>query len=187
MTKDDTDRSLVPTKLLWVDLEMTGLDVNKHVIIEIAAEVTDMNFKTLASYEALVHQPERKLKHMNPWAQAQHDASGLTERVRKQGKTERDVVHELVGFIKAQFGDEPATLAGNSIHNDRNFIRKWWPDVDRLLHYRMLDVSAWKILMQAKYGVKFDKKETHRAFDDIQASIAELQYYLEWLGKPRPE
>lgn len=179
----DSEKSFIPTKLLWVDLEMTGLDPEKHVIIEIAAEVTDMNFKTLASYEALVRQPERRLKHMNPWAQAQHDESGLTERVRTQGKPERDVIHELVGFIKAQFGGEPATLAGNSIHNDRLFIKRWWPEVDKLLHYRMMDVSSWKILMQAKYGVKFEKKETHRAFDDIQASIAELQFYLEWLGK----
>jgi oligoribonuclease len=165
---------------------MTGLDSKEHVIIEIAAEVTDFNFKTLASYEALIKQSERKLKHMNPWAQNQHDLSGLTERVRKQGKPEKDVIHELIGFIKAQFGDEPAVLAGNSIHNDRLFIKRWWPEVDALLHYRMMDVSSFKIIMQAKYGVIFDKKETHRAFDDIQASIAELQYYLEWLGKSGP-
>jgi len=175
------DKNAIPTKLLWVDLEMTGLDVNEHVIIEIAAEVTDFNFKTLASYEALVLQPEAKLTSMNEWAQAQHDGSGLTERIRKEGKPEKTVVAELSAFIKEHFGDEPAILAGNSIHNDRNFIKRWWPEVDALLHYRMLDVSSWKIIMQAKYGAQFEKKETHRAFDDIQASIAELQYYLEWL------
>jgi oligoribonuclease len=179
----EIDKHAPASKLLWVDLEMTGLDVDKHVIIEIAAEVTDFNFKTLASYEALVLQPEKKLKHMNEWAQAQHDKSGLTERVRTQGKPEKEVIHELVGFIKGQFGTEPAVLAGNSIHNDRNFIKKWWPEVDDLLHYRMLDVSAFKILMQAKYKVGFDKRETHRAFDDIQASIAELQFYLEHFAK----
>jgi len=178
----EIDKHAPPTKLLWVDLEMTGLDVNKDVIIEIAAEVTDFNFKTLASYEALIKQSDRKLKHMNPWAQAQHDKRGLTERVRTQGKPEKDVIHELVGFIKAQFGDEPAVLAGNSIHNDRNFIKQWWPQVDAVLHYRMMDVSSLKMIMQVKYGVEFEKKETHRAFDDIQASIAELQYYLEWFG-----
>jgi len=174
------DKNAVPTKLLWVDLEMTGLDVQEHVIIEIAAEVTDFNFKTLASYEALVLQPEEKLTGMNEWAQAQHDGSGLTDRIRKEGKPEQDVIHELVGFIKAQFGDEPAILAGNSIHNDRIFIKQWWPEVDALLHYRMLDVSSWKIVMQGKYDVQFEKKDAHRAFDDIQASIAELQYYIEW-------
>jgi oligoribonuclease len=174
------DKSAAPTKLLWVDLEMTGLDPNEHVIIEVAVEVTDLNFKTLASYEALVLQPEDKLTRMNEWAQKQHDTSGLTERVRREGRPETEVVHELVGFIKAQFGDEPAVLAGNSIHNDRLFIKQWWPEVEALLHYRMLDVSAWKVLMQGKYDVQFQKKEVHRAFDDIQASIAELQYYLDW-------
>src|SRR5882757_7967184 len=174
------DKNAIPTKLLWVDLEMTGLDVQKDVIIEIAVEVTDFNFKTLASYEALVLQPEEKLTGMNEWAQAQHDGSGLTDRIRREGKPEQDVIHELVGFIQAQFGDEPAMLAGNSIHNDRNFIKQWWPEVDELLHYRMLDVTAWKVLMRGKYNVQFEKKEVHRAFDDIQASIAELQYYLEW-------
>jgi oligoribonuclease len=174
------DKNAVPSKLLWVDLEMTGLDPAKDVIIEIAVEVTDMDFKTLASYEALVAQSEEKLTSMNEWAQVQHDSSGLTDRIRREGRPEQEIIHELVSFIKAQFGDEPAVLAGNSIHNDRLFIRNWWPEVESLLHYRMLDVSSWKIVMRAKYGVDFEKKETHRAFDDIQASIAELQHYLEW-------
>lgn len=176
----EIDNKAIPTKLLWVDLEMTGLDPQQHVIIEIAAEVTDFQFQTLASYEALVLQPEDKLANMHPWAQSQHDVSGLTERVRREGKPERDVIHEMVGFIRAQFGDEPAVLAGNSIHSDRIFIRQWWPEVEALLHYRMLDVSSWKIFMQGRHGVQYRKKEVHRAFDDIQASIAELQYYLEW-------
>ena len=171
----------IPTKLIWVDLEMTGLDVEKDVIIEVAAEVTDMNFKTLASYEACIYQNDEVLGRMNDWAMEHHSSSGLIERIKTNGKSDNDVQHELIGFINAQFNGKPAVLAGNSIHNDRNFIKKWWPDVDRLLHYRMVDVSSFKIIMQAKYGVIFDKKEVHRAFDDIQASIAELQYYLEWL------
>jgi oligoribonuclease len=175
------DKNRIPTKLLWVDLEMTGLDVEQHVIIEIAAEVTDFDFKTLASYEAVISQPEEKLAAMNEWAMAQHAASGLTERIRTEGKPEPEVISELCEFIQMEFGDEPAVLAGNSIHNDRNFIKKWWPEVDAMLHYRMLDVSSLKVFMQGKYGVQFDKKEVHRAFDDIQASIAEFQYYLEWL------
>ena len=170
-----------PTKICWVDLEMTGLDVSKDVILEIAVEVTDFDFKTLASYEAVIKQPDSILDNMVEWPKQQHAASGLTERVRTEGRPEKDVVHELVGFIKAQFGDEPAVLGGNSIHNDRNFIKRWWPEVDALLHYRMLDVSALKVLMQGKYGVEYEKKDVHRAFDDIQASIAELQFYLEWL------
>ena len=160
---------------------MTGLDPAKDTILEVAVEVTDFDFKTLASYEALVRQPEEALSGMNEWAANQHALSGLTERVRTAGRPEAEVIHELVGFIKAQFGDEPAILAGNSIHNDRNFIKRWWPEVDALLHYRMLDVSAFKVLMQGKYDKEYEKKDVHRAFDDIQASIAELQFYLEWL------
>jgi oligoribonuclease len=176
----EIDKAAATTKLLWVDLEMTGLDTDEHVIIEVAAEVTDWTFKTLASYEAVIHQSDEALERANPWAKDQHAKSGLTERIRSEGRPEKDVVHELVGFIQAQFGSEPAVLAGNSIHNDRLFIKKWWPEVDNLLHYRMLDVSSWKLVMQGKYGVTFDKNDAHRAFDDIQASIAELQYYLEW-------
>jgi len=174
-------KKVKPTKLLWVDLEMTGLDASKDVILEIAAEVTDFNFKTLASYEALIHHSDHVLDNMNEWAQRQHGLSGLTERSRTKGRPESDVKHELVGFIKAQFGDEPAILAGNSIHNDRLFIKQWWPEVDALLHYRMLDVTSFKILMQGKYDYEYEKKDVHRAFDDIQASIAELQHYLERL------
>lgn len=177
------DKHLVPTKLLWIDLEMTGLDVEKDVIIEVAAEVTDFEFKTLASYEAVIKHKKRAMKNMNDWSKVQHKASGLLERIYKEGRDEKEVVHELVGFITAQFGKEPAILAGNSIHNDRKFITKWWPEVEDRLHYRMLDVTSFKILLQAKYKINFAKKEVHRAFDDIQASIAELQYYLENLKK----
>lgn len=172
-----------PTKLFWVDLEMTGLDPDNHVIIEIAAEVTDFEFNTLASYEALISHPQEVMDQANEWAANQHKQSGLLDKIAHEGRPESEVKHEVVGFIKAQFGDEPAILAGNSIHNDRLFIRKWWPEVEELLHYRMFDVTTLKILMQGKYGVEFEKKETHRAFDDIQASIAELQHYLEYLQK----
>jgi oligoribonuclease len=180
------DKHAKPSKLLWVDLEMTGLEVQKDVILEVAIEVTDFNFKTLASYEAIINHPDAVLADANEWAKNQHAISGLTERVRTQGRPEQEVIHEMVGFIGAQFGNEPAILAGNSIHNDRQFIKRWWPEVDALLHYRMLDVTSLKIYMMGKYGVEFEKQEVHRAFDDIQASIAEWQYYMDWL-REHPE
>jgi oligoribonuclease len=178
-----SDSELIPTKILWVDLEMTGLDISQHVIIEVAAEITDFNFKTLASYEAVIKQPLEVLDKIDDWSREQHTLSGLMDRINTEGRDEKEVIHELVGFIQAQFGDEPATLGGNSIHNDRRFITAYWPEVDKLLHYRMLDVSSFKVLMQAKYGVVFEKNKAHRAFDDIQASIAELQHYLQYFGK----
>lgn len=183
MSKANIDKSLAPTKFLWMDLEMTGLDTAKHRIVEVAIEVTDLDFKTLASYEAIIKQNEDILINMDQWSLEQHELSGLTERVRTQGRDEKEVIHEIVGFISAQFGDEPAVLAGNSIHNDRAFIKAQWPEVEGLLHYRMLDVSSFKVLLQAKYQLEFKKKGLHRASDDIQASIAELQYYLDWFKK----
>jgi oligoribonuclease len=177
------DKHAVPTRLLWVDLEMTGLDPVNDVILEVAAEVTDFEFKTLASYEACLRQPrdivvERMQKNIW-WTDF---PANRDEFVRKldDGKPGEQVERELCELIEQHFGDEPAVLGGNSIHNDRNFIKQWWPQLDLKLHYRMLDVSAWKVFMQGRYGVTFEKKEVHRAFDDIQASIAELQYYLEW-------
>lgn len=179
------DKKAKPTKLLWMDLEMTGLDPKKDRIIEVAIDVTDFDFKTLASYESVIKQDDATLASMNEWAANQHGISGLTEKVKKAEKTEEEVKHEIVGFIQAQFGQEPAVLAGNSIHNDRLFIREWWPEVEALLHYRMLDVSSWKIVMQGKYNQEFKKPEVHLAYEDIQGSIAELQYYLDWFKKDK--
>lgn len=178
-------KKIKPTKLLWVDLEMTGLDPKKDVIIEVAAEVTDFKYKTLGSYEAVITQPKRKLRNMNEWSKEHHAKNGLLDRIEASGKNEKEVMREFVGFIKGHFGSEPAILAGNSIHNDRIFISRWWPEVDKLLHYRMLDVTALKIIMQGQGKKEYRKKDVHRAFDDIQASIAELQYYLEQLKKQK--
>jgi oligoribonuclease len=177
------DKKAVPTKLLWVDLEMTGLDPQKDLILEIAAEITDFDFKTLASYEARVTQPkEQVLERMRGnrfWAEFPANRDEFVNKL-DSGKSSDQVERELIALIEEQFSDEPAVLAGNSIHNDRNFIRQWWPELDLKLHYRMLDVSSWKVFMQGRHGLNFEKKEIHRAFDDIQASIAELQHYLEW-------
>ncbi|HVW22966.1 MAG TPA: oligoribonuclease [Candidatus Saccharimonadales bacterium] len=177
------DKHAIPTKLIWIDLEMTGLDPQKDVILEVAAEITDFEFKTLASYEARVQQPrEQVVERMQAniwWKDFPANRDDFINNL-EQGKPSAQVEHELADLVAQHFGDESAVLAGNSIHNDRLFIKQWWPQLDLKLHYRMLDVSAWKVLMQGKYGVNFEKKEVHRAFDDIQASIAELQNYLEW-------
>lgn len=179
-------KKIIPTKLLWIDLEMTGLDPNKDVIIEVAAEITDFDFKTLASYESLVGQPKKLLEERMQaniwWKDYPENRDNFLKNVPKAPKSEV-VEAALVQFVESHFGSEPAILAGNSIHNDKKFIEKWWPGLDLKLHYRMLDVSSFKILMQGQNRGEYIKKDVHRAFDDIQASIAELQFYLEKLKK----
>lgn len=181
-----SDKTYIPEKLLWIDLEMTGLDTKQDVILEVAAEVTDVNFKTLASYEACLKQDrDTVVKRMQAniwWKDFPANRDQFIEKL-DEGKDPEVVEQELVALVKEHFGDAPAILVGNSIHNDRGFIQQWMPNLDLLLHYRMLDVSSWKIVMQSKFGVSFDKPEVHRAFDDIQASIAELDFYLDWFKK----
>lgn len=181
------DKNAVPAKLLWVDLEMTGLDPLNDIILEVAAEITDFSFKTLASYEAIITQPtsvvvDRMSKNIW-WADFPANRDEFVAKTSgAASKPMQQVQSELIQLLQEHFGTEPAVLAGNSIHSDRGFIKHWWPELDLKLHYRMLDVSSLKIVMQGKYGVNFEKNNSHRAFDDIQASIAELQYYLEWFN-----
>lgn len=175
-------KHLIPTKLLWVDLEMTGLDAQNDLILEIAAEITDFDFTPLASYEARIKQPrdavvERMQQNgwWNLYPENRDDFLNHLDAAQDSDQVQRD----LIDLIRTHFGEEPAILAGNSIHADRGFIDSHWPELAKLLHYRMLDVTSWKVVMQGKYGKEFTKKETHRAFDDIHESIEELKYYLQ--------
>lgn len=166
-------------KLLWVDLEMTGLEPKTDRILEVAAIVTDWNFTEIASFETVIHQPPKVLAGMDAWNTNQHGASGLTEKVHASEVSETDAEDMLLEIVSDIFKDgEKVILAGNSIHQDRRFIRKYWPRLDEKLHYRMLDVSAWKVVFEGKYRKKFAKPEEHRALEDIRGSIMELQYYL---------
>lgn len=178
-------KHLKPTKLLWIDLEMTGLDPESQRIVEVAAVVTDFDFKELAHLEALIVHPESVFEAANDWNKLNHGKpGGLFDRARRHGRPEPEVIKMVVDMIREYFGDEPPVLAGNSIHQDRRFIRKWWPEVDAMLHYRILDVSSFKVYMQGKHNVQFLKKEAHQARDDIHESIAELQYYTTLLTSP---
>ena len=169
------------TRLLWIDLEMTGLDVKKDRIIEVATIVTDFDFKEIATYESIIYQDKAIINDMNEWAKEHHLASGLTNKIH-DAPTENQVKRELIKFVKKHF-KEPVILAGNSVHNDMKFIAEWWPELKPLLHYRMLDVSAFKIIMQNKYKIIYTKKESHSALDDIRESIAELKFYLSYFKK----
>ncbi len=179
----EIDKSTLPTKFLWLDLEMTGLDVDKDLILEIAVEITDANLQTLATYESRIQQPKDVVLdriQKNVWWQGYPQNRDDFIQNLDGAKAIEVAEREIIALIEQHFGAEPAVLAGNSIYNDRNFIRSHMKELELKLHYRMLDVSSFKVLMQAKYNEVFEKDSAHRAFEDVQASIAELQYYLDW-------
>lgn len=167
--------------LLWVDLEMTGLDPNEDRILEVAAIATDWNMNEIATYEAVkkVGSNLMKTRMTGTFWDTYATVREALMAQNKDGKNGRTVENELLAFVDEQFdAGERVILAGNSIHQDRKFIDNEWPRLGARLHYRMLDVTAWKVVMEGKYKKKFAKPEQHRALEDIRGSIEELQYYL---------
>lgn len=171
-------------RLLWIDLEMTGLDDHIHHILEVAAVVTDMDFNIEEELQRVVFQPPEVLALMDEWCVKTHGASGLTARV-PQGTPLAQVEADLVGLLDRHFKkDFRIVLCGNSIGNDRRFIDRYLPRVASHLHYRMIDVSSFKEIFREKYGVQVKKENKHRAVDDIRASIEELKTYLSYVHVP---
>ena len=169
-------------KLLWVDLEMTGLEPDKDKILEVAAIATDMQLNEIATYEAVVKVDDKLIKSRmvgDFWEKNSKSRDDLMAQ-NKDGKPAAEVEKELIDFIDKYFG-KTIYLAGNSIHQDRKFIEREMPELDKKLHYRMLDVSAWKIYFENALNKKFTKPENHRALDDINGSIEELKWYLTFL------
>jgi len=164
--------------LLWIDMEMTGLDVTREVILEVAAVVTDIELRELETYETVVKQPQPYLDAMDEWNTKHHGESGLVAKV-PSGREPALVEAHLIGLVDKHFGAEKPVIAGNSIAQDRLFIDRHMPRFAARLHYRMLDVTSWKIVMNARFGLEFDKKKSHRALDDIRESIGELKFYLQ--------
>lgn len=172
-----------PKQILWVDLEMTGLDPKNDVILEVAAIGTDWDFKELGTLEGVVRHDivaldEKLATNAVFWDENAEARDGLLEQ-NMRGQELAVVEDALIAFIDEHFvAEAPVLLAGNSVHMDRQFIDTYWPRLAARLHYRMLDVSAWKVVFEGKYGKKFAKPETHRALEDIRGSIEELKYYL---------
>lgn len=171
-------------KLLWMDMEMTGLEVEIERVIEVAAIVTDLDFNVVDTYHAVVNQPQAFIDNMDEWNTTTHSESGLIDKIPTGLKP--DVVeNELSALIEKHWphkNDRPI-LCGNSIFQDRKFIDLYFKKFAKLLHYRMMDVTAWKIIMNAKYHVEYQKKDTHRALDDIRESIDELKHFLKYVKK----
>ncbi len=178
--------------LVWMDMEMTGLDPAKERIIEMATIITDGQLAEIAIGPSLVvHQGDEVLAAMDDWNKKHHGGSGLVERVKASTISDADAEAQTLAFINAHCGaKERPVLAGNSIHQDRRFIRRYMPALDTRLHYRMVDVSTVKELARRWYpqiaARQPSKNETHRALDDIRESIDELRYYRNNVFAPIP-
>lgn len=172
-----------PGHLVWMDLEMTGLDPERHVILEIATLITDAGLRVVAEGPSLaVHRDAAALREMDDWCTRTHTASGLVERVRASTVDIAQAEERVLAFVREWAVEGASPLCGNSVHQDRRFLRREMPLVDAYLHYRNIDVSTVKELVQRWYPdgpAAPAKRETHRALDDIQESLAELRWYRE--------
>jgi oligoribonuclease len=172
-------------RFVWIDCEMTGLDITKDVLLEIATIITDGDLNIIAEGpDIVIHQPEAALAHMIPVVQDLHTKSGLIDEVKKSTISLTDAQERTFLFIQQHCEREKAVLAGNSVWQDGMFLRKYMPRITDYLNYRIVDVSSLKVLVRQWYPndphVKFKKTESHRALTDIRESIAELKWYKKY-------
>lgn len=167
--------------LIWIDLEMTGLDTMNDVIIEIATVVTDKDLNTLAEGPVLaIHQPNSTLDKMDEWNQNQHGGSGLIKRVQASKTSEQQAEQATLEFLRQYVPAATSPMCGNTICQDRRFLARYMPELEAFFHYRHIDVSTLKELAKRwrpELPEQFIKKGSHLALDDIYDSIAELQFY----------
>jgi oligoribonuclease len=176
-----------PLNLVWLDLEMTGLEPDRHVIIEIASLVTDANLEVLAEGPVLaIRRTEEQLSLMDAWNRGTHGASGLLKRIAEDSVEIEEAERETLAFMRKWVQKGQSPLAGNSIAQDRRFLRREMPKVDAFLHYRNVDVSTIKELVRRWYPTVKppEKKQAHQALDDIRESVVELRWYREHLFLP---
>jgi oligoribonuclease len=178
--------------LVWMDLEMTGLDHTSDVIVEIATLVTDDDLTIVAEGpDLVVHQPDEVLARMDPFVVTMHTTSGLLEAIKASQVSLEQAGAATLDFIRTHV-PEPATvpLCGNSIGTDRRFLAAYLPEIEEYLHYRSIDVSSIKELVKRWYpglnGSRPHKQGTHRALDDIRQSVDELRFYRERVFRAEP-
>lgn len=177
-----------PKRLVWIDLEMTGLEPDEHVIIEIATLITDGDLNILAEGPNLaVRRTDEDLAKMDAWNVATHNKSGLVARIKASEVDIAEAERQTLAFVRKWIAKGMSPLAGNSIAQDRRFLNEYMPSLDAFLHYRMVDVSTIKELARrwAPGVVAPPKSELHRALDDIRESIDELRFYRDAIFAPR--
>lgn len=176
------------TNLVWIDLEMTGLDPDNDVIIEIATVVTDRFLNELAEGPVYaIHQPEHRLAGMDEWNTRQHGESGLADRVRASTVEAQQAEQATLNFLRSHVQPGVSPICGNSICQDRRFLARGMPELETFFHYRNLDVSTLKLLAEAwapAVAAGVEKSAAHRALADIRDSIAELRHYRDHLLDP---
>lgn len=178
------------TNLAWIDLEMTGLDPERNVIIEIASLVTDRDLNILAEGPCLaISRTEDELALMDTWNVKTHTASGLIERIRTEGVTVAEAERQTLLFLRKWLPKGASPLAGNSIAQDRRFLRREMPKIEEFLHYRNVDVSTLKELVRRWYPTlaPAEKKQAHQALEDIRESVGEMLYYRTQVFRPASE
>ena len=167
--------------LIWIDLEMTGLDTSNDLIIEIATIVTDAKLNILEEGPVMaIYQSDDVLAKMDDWNTRQHGQSGLTERVRQSTVSEAEAEQKTIEFLRRYVPANSSPMCGNSICQDRRFLARCMPELEAFFHYRNLDVSSLKELAKRwspEIYKGYDKQGTHLALDDIRDSIRELTYY----------
>jgi oligoribonuclease len=172
--------------LIWIDLEMTGLNPNSDTIIEIATLVTDVKLDVVAEGPVLaIYQPDAVLNAMDDWNTRHHGESGLTAKVRTSNISIAEAEAQTLAFLRQYVPPNTSPMCGNSICQDRRFLDRFMPDLERYFHYRHLDVSTLKELKRRWYPqvLEFEKQNKHLALADIYESIAELKYYRQQLLK----
>lgn len=179
--------ALDPENLIWIDLEMTGLEPDTDCILEIATLVTDKQLNVLEEGPVIaVHQTDAVLAAMGEWCTKQHGQSGLTQRVRDSRVSTAEAEQKTLEFLRRHLSPGSSPMCGNSIGQDRRFLVRYMPELERFFHYRNLDVSTLKELAKrwAPGAGSFNKASTHLAMDDVRDSVAELKFYRERLFRP---